>query len=266
MNELELINLLGSKETSSAKTRACPDENLFASYIHEKLSQEKKRELETHFADCDACLETVSILITTGSTPSELVPPALLVRARALAEPKPRFVWRWRWAFATASACVLVLAFGISRYRNSDDGPPAKLVAIKTAPLRTPIVLPSPTVTESTPMVQKPTTPNVHSPALRGAADTLKPVLVSPRNAGTLSSEQPTIRWKPVTDATFYEVTVVTTDGGHVLTQSTGATELSLHDQPVRAGEKYFVTVTAHLGSNRTVRSEPVSFHVISRP
>jgi hypothetical protein len=101
---------------------------------------------------------------------------------------------------------------------------------------------------------------------VRGTNDVQKPVLVFPRNGGIVNSEQPAIRWKPVPDASFYEVTIVTIDGGHVLTQSTNATEFSVHDQPLQTGEKYFVTVTVHLNANRTVRSEPVSFHVTSKP
>ena len=264
MNDQELITLLRSTRTSR-ESRYCPVENQFVAYIHKQLSERQRQELEMHFAECGTCLEALSFLVKAEDALPETVPAALLVSARSIAEPKRSFVWRWRWAFATATACVLILVFlGVWRLRSSHDNVPQQLVASNIEPTRTPISVPSPSLQK--PVVQSPKAPEVRTPAVRGSSDTLKPVLLLPRNGGTLSGEQPAIRWKPMADANLYEVNVVTTDGGHVFTQSTTGTQLTMHDQPLQPGKKYFVTVTAHLSGNRTVRSDLVSFHVTGKP
>jgi hypothetical protein len=70
------------------------------------------------------------------------------------------------------------------------------------------------------------------------------------------------MRWKPVADATFYEVKIVSEDGSAVVTESTNNAELQVNKPALQAGHKYFVKIVAHLSGGRTVTSGPVSFRV----
>ena len=270
MNDQELIELLRSHDQAVTRGWRCPDENLLAAYIHKQLSEEKRRQLDSHFASCNACLETLGLLIGAKETPREEVPAALLVRARSLAEFKPGAVWRWRWALATATACALIVVLlSIWRARDSQYTPGTDdLVAMKTEP--TPEQLIPPSVKPSVPspglVVQKPKSSEKLAPVLRGANDELKPTLIFPREGANVNIQQQSIRWTAVAEASFYEVTIVAPDGGHILTQPTNATEFSLRAQNLPIGGKYFVSVTAHLNGNRTVKSDLVGFHVNAKP
>ncbi len=261
MDERDITNLLRSDAVDAKRGFRCPDDNQLAAYINKQLSTDRKRKLENHFADCKACLETLSFLTTEVGEP-ELVPARLLARARSLASHKPSPLWRWRWAMATATACLLIVV-GFVIWRSRTPQKPIDFVAQTTPPtVDKPTI--GPTIESVQPQVspstQKPRPSETHVPTVRGSGDELKPSVLFPREGSTVVLTKQPLRWKPVEGATFYEVKLLAEDGATVLTERTSNTELQV-SKAVGSG-KYFARVIAHLAGDRTVDSGLVGFKV----
>ena len=264
MSEKELTTLLRSQIRRNTKRGwRCPDNNQLAAYLNGQ-SDQKRSTLEAHFADCKSCLETLAFLTRTVDEPAlESVPSHLISKARSLAVKKP--ITTWRWAFAAATACLLlVFSIAVWKIRSvQNQTPPTDLIAQKTEPPR-PVEIASPTTkpsrNEPIPPVQKPKPTEGRAPLVRGENDQLKPTLISPREGSVLRSAQQPIRWQPVADASFYEVSVVSEDGSPVFTERTSNTEFQMKGLP--DGGKFFVRVVAHLSGGRTVRSDLVGFRL----
>jgi hypothetical protein len=78
-----------------------------------------------------------------------------------------------------------------------------------------------------------------------------------------LPAQAPEFRWKAVAGSLFYEIHVVTEDGSVVWQANVDETSTRLPaGHALRAGEKYFVWVRAHLSGGGTVRSAAISFHL----
>ncbi len=99
-----------------------------------------------------------------------------------------------------------------------------------------------------------PLKPELPRRIIRGENNQSGPALSAPREGGTIGSTSPTLRWQFVPGATFYEVRVVTPDGTPVLNEHSNATQITLNAQSLQPG-KYFVTVIAHFGEGRTLKS-----------
>ncbi|HJX93768.1 MAG TPA: hypothetical protein VJ372_24945 [Pyrinomonadaceae bacterium] len=270
MSERELTTLLQSKKRGNPKRGwRCPDNNKLAAYVNGQLANERKS-LETHFANCTACLETLSFLAQSVDEPLEAVPANLLARARSLGNKQPAVVWRWRWAMATAAACLLIVVLlAVWKSRVLDQPKPGDMVAQQHQPERPsnqlPAVMqtpaPQPTAALYKP-VQTPHPIESRVPVVRGSENQLKPTVVFPRDGAVVKVGQQPLRWKPVADATFYEVKIVSEDGSSVVTEITNNAELQVNKPALQAGHKYFVKIVAHLSGGRTVTSGPVSFRV----
>jgi hypothetical protein len=270
MSERELTALLRSKKRGNPKRGwRCPDNNKLAAYVNGQLANERKS-LETHFANCTACLETLSFLAQSVDEPLEAVPVNLLARARSLGTKKPIVVWRWRWAMATAAACMLIVVLLVVWKARVQDRPkPADLVALQhqpdhpNNPLPTVIQTPaSQAARGSGKAAQSPHPTELRVPVVRGSDDQLQPTVVFPRDGAVVKVGQQPLRWKPVADATFYEVKIVSEDGSSVVTESTNNAEWQVNKPALQPGHKYFVKIVAHLSGGRTVTSGPVSFRV----
>jgi hypothetical protein len=95
----------------------------------------------------------------------------------------------------------------------------------------------------------------------RGLDDPKIPYLISPRNTAILT-QQPTLRWNPVQDATSYKVQI---SGGEVnwTTQVRQPTVVYSGSQPLHPESIYEVNITASNGSSTKDIDEPV-FTVLS--
>jgi hypothetical protein len=258
MSEKELTALLGSREHRNTKRGwRCPDDNQLAAYVNGQSAQRRK-DLEAHFSDCKACLETLAFLVQTSEEPVALVPAHLLVRARSLAEKRSGFGWQWRWAFATAAACLLI-AFTLVTWKSRELKPSPDMVAQGTPPsesVKSPVDLP-PSTTVS--QLQKPKRVETPGPVVRGTRDQTRPTLLFPRDGSVIKPRPQYVRWQAVVDASFYEIKIVTEDGSPVLTERTNNTAFQMG--VFRSG-KYFVTIVAHLSGDRTVASVLTVFNV----
>jgi len=265
MNEDELRALLGSNPAEPKRGWRCPDDNQLAGYVNKQIDDGRKRKLEAHFADCKACLETLAFVAQMLDEPAiEPVPASLVVKARQLADHKPSVIWRWVYV-ASAVCLVIVTTFIVWNFRTQRSKPPSNdIVAQKhqparpTEPLPTNIGVSRP---ENNAPAPKARATETRAPELRGESDQLKPTLIFPREGSTIEMGQP-IRWKPVIDVSFYEVNVVTEDGGSAFNERTNSTQFQLHTAELRPGRKYFVRVVAHLKFDRTVTSDLVGFRV----
>ena len=268
MNEKDLTTLLGSNGLKqNRRTWRCPDENQLTDYVHGQ--SRNRRKLEKHLADCKACLETTTFLLTQFDD-SELVPPGLLTRARTLGERQRANRWHWGWT-AAATACVLIVAAIIlwQSWSAKTPKPATDLVAQRS---ESPLPTTEPPANDNSfpsavsPHVVKPKVKETQKPVVRGTSAGPKLLLIFPREGSTVRLPIQTVRWVPIPDATFYEVKVVTLDGAAVTAPTTNDTELLLPTDALTAGSTYYVTVVAHLSGNRTIRSEPVKFRVAETP
>ncbi|PWT94345.1 MAG: hypothetical protein C5B55_02915 [Blastocatellia bacterium] len=261
MDENELTALLSSKTIEARRTWRCPDANQLAAYVQKELGTEKRRRLELHLADCTACLQTIAFLATEDDS-NLLVPPQIVASARALVSNRPSRVWDWRWAIATATACLLVtVTFIIYKSRVQPTSKPVDLVAENTEPVRPGVTPTGTSKVENKSVTAKPI--ESRAPTVRGSRNNLQPILTLSHDGSVIRGKLQSMRWNAVPDASFYEIKVVTDDGGPVLTQTTNNTQLEIKTDSLAPG-KYFVTVVAHLAGDRSVRSEPVSFRVIA--
>ena len=271
MDEKEIKELLKSDKRSVRRGWRCPDENQLAAYVVGKLDDSKRKSFETHVADCRSCLSAVAFLAESAErTDFEAVPSHVLSRARNLVSAKPPTVWRWRWAMATAAAACVILIVALIALRFRAEQTPTlssgPLVAQEHQP-QPPLVQPLPTTQSPratpTSSIQRPKSTEAQAPSIRGGAGELKPMLVIPREGALLKRDQLQFRWKPVSEASFYELKVVTDEGGSVFQGRASDSQLKLSDDvALQPASKYFVTVVAHMPDGRTVRSNPVSFRL----
>lgn len=262
MDEKELTTLLRSQDfKQSSRTWRCPDENQLASYVNGQLLDRQK--LERHLADCKHCLETASFLLRQFDG-DESVPAAVLARARRLGENGRAHRWNWAWAAAGATACLLIITSIIvwQSWLAKTPKPASDLVAQRNESRLPPPEPPASNQSVVSPHVVKPKVKETQTPIVRGTSTGPKLLLIFPREGSTVHLPIQTIRWLPMPDATFYEVKVVTLDGAAVTAPSTNETELLLPFDALKPGSTYYITVVAHVGGNRTIRSEPVKFRV----
>jgi hypothetical protein len=116
-----------SKSAGHAKSTACPDAEVLATYAEHGLAEEETARWESHFADCDRCQKIISVLAASGEVLAKAEVERLgnlAAASSAAREPVVRntpppwvVIWRrpafWRWlvpAVGMASAAALWFA------------------------------------------------------------------------------------------------------------------------------------------------------------
>lgn len=276
MEDTEIKKLL-QVQSGQAGRRGwrCPDENQLAAYVAQRLSSSARNSIEAHVADCDFCLSQVAFLTQSADwANSEEVPAHLLSGARKLVTRKPSKVINlgWRWAATTAAvACFAVLFVLVVlqlRKQQSVSTTSGPLVAQQTSPE----LVASPQITVAPPAlrlepsqpVQTPKAKSTQTPVVRSkTAEGLLPKLISPRDGAVVRREDLEFRWKPVSEAIFYEVRVMSAEGDLVFEGQTEDTRLKLGSTaPLVPGTKYFVVARAHLRQGKAAKSSVVSFRL----
>jgi hypothetical protein len=104
------------------------------------------------------------------------------------------------------------------------------------------------------------------TPAPAGRSKTVEdllPELISPRNGAVVRREDLEFRWRPVSDAIFYEVRVMSAEGDLVFEGQSETTRLKVGSTaPLVPGTKYFVVARAHLRQGKAAKSSLVSFRL----
>lgn len=278
--EDELRQLLDKNAVENGSHRKfawrCASESKLAALVDGKLESTAKRLLLAHLADCKSCLDQVAFLVESQNwVASDEIPVALKVKAKSLVSSKPGSSVKFAWGWATAAlATCLVIGFIVTltiRLRSSVSSPPAPdqtvaqqsqnpTGAAPTNPPRNPDAV----AIASPPAKVKPSQPKADAsvPVIRNARrENHLPKLLLPRD-GAIVNAPLQLRWETVSDAVFYEVSIMTTTGETVLSQRTDATLLSVAADTLTPGTKYFISVRAHLRDGQTTRSSPVSFRV----
>ena len=275
MDEIELTRLLRLQgRTGNRRGWRCPDEARLAAYAEHRLSGTDQARLESHLADCGACLDQVEFLLGQPAGAKSPVPPQYLSRARALVGPR-RAPWLTpvvRWGTMTAAAAGVILAVGLFRLQSpGEQSPPASLPAaapavaspvpaapasVVPAPAAPPQALAQPAASQAAPR------PAV---AVRNSVEAHSAfALLSPAENATLPRQGLDLRWRAVPGAAYYEAQVVTEEGNVAWSARTDATSIRLPGDgaSLEAGKKYFVWIRAYLAGGGTVKSAAVSFHI----
>lgn len=279
MDENNLKRLLqGQQQGSSKRSWRCPDDARLAAFADQQLPDHLKESIEKHLASCNSCLAEVSFLVKSSELPdAQPVAPQMLSRARNLVSQK-RTVWAdWRWPVATAAAACLVLAvllglaFQLTQSRKSAD---ESLVAKNQPPQSEASSFPSPAAVETPPTltnipgperVESPRpihspVPGVRRPLSPGG---LSPDVLFPSERATVASGDLVVRWTPVNEAAFYEVTLMTDAGDVVFADRSTDVQLKLPAHvKLTPGSKYFVQVTANMPQGNTIKSSVVGFRI----
>ena len=264
MDERKLRRLLRATHPPSDRAgRRCLNETELAAYADDRVSADERARIESHLSDCDTCLGHVAFLARLPmSMPGQVVPPDLLSRARGLgtSRQRPWLTPVLRWS-SVAAAASLVLAVGLRFHQPvttpRTDTPRAAAQPVPEAPPEQPAAaLPPATVT---PAPRVPPRATVR----KSPVPTIEVVVVSPQENATLAASGLDVTWRPVPDALYYDVHVVTEDGTVVWQSKASETSTRLSgNEPLRAGAKYFLWVRAFLASGGMVRSTAVSFRV----
>src|ERR1051326_8945377 len=254
MDEQELIQIIAARGKNTVRRRwNCPSDSQIAGYLEHRLKPEEKVRFESHLADCAYCLSTISALVRQRRASEPVKVPAHLYHG-ALDTVPVRTGWRlsWKWALVPALASLVVI---ISIWRRSPQT--ERLVA--SAPVPAVVVEQSP---QAVPQIQLPT---AEKPQVRKLA-TGKPALqmLEPTPNSVWQKQEVRFRWRPVANATYYEVRVVNSEGDSVWkAQGSNPTVQLPPDLSLPPG-KYFVWVRAYLNNDRTVNAAARAFWVRS--
>ena len=271
MDEKDLRRLLRVQgQAGDEPGRWCPGETEISAFVEHRLLPKDHARIESHIADCDACLEQVTLLVRPPAAEPNPVAPQLLSRARDfVAEQKAAWhapVLRWGAVAATAVLVVFVLTHQV-RAPGVLPMPPAPTANLPapsaTLPAPPAATQPTPALATQPAPAPQPPAPPPQSAVRNSFAKPLQLELQFPSENATLSIGQLEFRWTAVPAATYYEVQLVTDDGTVVWLGKVEETRARpADDVRLEAGRKYFVWIKAHLSGGGTVKSATVSFRI----
>jgi hypothetical protein len=272
MDEKELRRLLRAQGKAAGEPgKRCPGETEIAAYVEQRLPAKDEARIESHLADCDACLEQVMLLVRPPAAEPASVAPQLLSRARDLAA-EQKAAWHapvLRWG-AVAATLVLVAVVLNRQVRAPGVLPvppaPAPNLPAPSATLPAPpaATQPAPQVAAQPAPAPQPLAPPPQSAVRNSIAKPLQLELQFPSENATLSIGQLEFRWTVVPAATYYEVQLVTDDGAVVWIGKVEGTRARPPDAVrLEAGRKYFVWIKAYLAGGGTLKSATVSFFIV---
>ncbi len=282
MDEKTLTRLLRAEGAEAEQPgRNCPDEAVLSAYVEHRIQDGGRAEVETHLADCEACLGQVTFLARQPVEPAAAIAPGAVARARELVALPPSpwrpFVLRWGTALAGV-ACVVLVVVAVLRQGGTVQAPatmpvpdvaagtpsasaPEQPAALPAAGRQPPAGVTVPQAASLRPPAgaAKPAPPTVRSsaPALRTLS------VVSPAEAATPARKDLEFRWHAIPGSLYYEIDIVTDEGTSVWHSRVEGTSARPPDgTKLDAGAKYFVWVKAFLSGGETVKSAAVSFHI----
>src|SRR6266545_887750 len=278
MDDTEIKKLLALQSREAVqRSWLCPDEIQLAAYVDQRLGDAARNPIEKHVAGCDFCLSQVAFLTQAADSTDNVETPAQLVsKARRLVSQKPGSIlnWRWRWAVSAAAVACFALLFvlvALQMRKSRSVSVAGPLIAQQTTPELPASVQPTvaaPT-SRSEPAAPMPTpkSKSIQAPAVRSKASAeLLPKLITPRDGAILRRTDLDFQWAPVSEAIFYEVRIMSTEGSLVFEGQTEDTRIKLGSAaPLVAGTKYFVSIRAHLRQGKTANSGVVSFQLAAR-
>src|SRR5207249_3555045 len=94
-------------------------------------------------------------------------------------------------------------------------------------------------------------------PVIRKAEDESRfPNLLFPHDGAAIKRSSLTFRWQRLADAVSYEISIITTSGDVIVSQTTEQSSVMLPPNvALTVGSKYFVSIRAHMSDGKTARS-----------
>jgi putative zinc finger protein len=258
MDETRLHELMRLRATTTSKRSwRCPGLTTVVAYADGRLEGRSQLQLERHLAVCGHCLDEVAFLLRSQESEQVFdVTPALLARARALAETKTAFGWKPAWSWTALSAAMVLVALVLSLELREPRSIPTSPTPTAVTPGKGSLT-PPPAVQPSPPA--RPTVRNSQkSPT--------SPELILPIEGAVIPRKDVEFRWREVKGSIDYEILVATAEGDVVCRIRTETTHARLpKDISLIPQQKYFVWVRADLPEGRTEKSPAVSFRVGNR-
>jgi hypothetical protein len=210
-----------------------------AAYVDGTLASDATQRLETHLADCDACLSVVGLLSRErdlAGTSADAVPELAMARARALVQSKQS---RWsRWAPHLAAAAV---------------------VLVTISALTSLLQLQGPGIAPDDGGGDRPT----RSTSPRAA----ELQVLYPTAGVTLEPDELRFRWSAVPGSRYYEVRIVSDAGDLVREERVYGTAWQPPERiDLQPGAEYYVQVDAFPADAKAVSSEHVPFRIAAQP
>ena len=227
----------------------CPDDLTIAAYVDNTLSQTRKARVEIHLSKCERCRVVVTDVVKLQRELDLTPPPSELARipvqlGRAVSARSP-----WIWAPVAAAALIVLITVTIGLLRE-----PQKLQVMAPLPPSAPMIAKA----EPRPSHNAPVSEILRKPQL----PEIQPVLLFPRQDSIVVGEHLEFNWKLVSHSSYYEISVVTSDGDLLWEGQTEKLVLHLPSEVVLKRGSYFVWVTAYLPDGRVAKSSPVRFLV----
>lgn len=225
----------------------CPDEHDLAAYVDQQLIGAERERVESHLANCDACLQQVGFLIKQSKTVAGAAPASLVHSAeqlKAAAHEDASFSWKW----VSVAAAIAIVATGLVVSRNTRPNLEEHSTIVATAQQ------------DSAPMIRETPKSGAEAAVRSVSPPASLPRVLSPKPGAIVHTSDFTIRWEAVPDAVAYEVRVVSADGDLIWHTRVRANSVNPPKQTLRPGLKYFVWVRAWLADGKTQQSAAVGF------
>jgi len=236
MGPTKLTSLLrASSGAVRERGTSCPDEEQLAAYVDGGLPPDDAERLESHLADCDACIALVGLLSRQRVEPvAHATPQPELARPDEVLRPQRRSWRRFAPHLAAAAAVLVTISALTNLLQLQGTGSPD---------------VPGERATRNGSDVE----PQLH--------------VLYPTTGITLDAGHLRFRWSAVEGSRYYEVRIVSESGDLIREERVTGTEWQPADPlDLRPGVEYFVQVDAYPGEAKTVSSEHVPFRVTPRP
>lgn len=252
MDERELIQVVEAGDKKIARRRwNCPSDSEIASYLEHHLESIEKLRFEAHLANCDFCLTTVAAIVRQQRTVESVeVPAHLFQQAIDFVSAKSRWIVSWKWIPVPALAAIVVITATLLKSPQQK-----KFVALAPA---------SPIGATPSPEIVPPTSSLATEKQYVRKMVTIAPGLhlLEPKSNSAWQKQELRFRWRPVANATYYEIRVVTSEGDSVWREQ--RSDISAQFPPDLALQpgKYFVWIRAYLNDGRTIKSDARAFWI----
>jgi len=232
MNHDKLKDLLKQTAGNFERQPDCPDDYQLASYLDGGLSESDHSVFESHVADCDYCIERIGILGRAGESDSTIAMPGQAGNRSGMQS-------QWPYAPRWAAAALVVIAVGF-------------LVGRQTS-------------VEVTPFPEQSLGPSAVTERYVEQISPF-PQILSPLEGSTVDLTGLIFKWKDVPDSLFYDIRIVSDDGGLITRERVWDTQWLLPEEiQLQAGAEYFVRVDAFVSEGKSVSSEHTLFKVAGK-
>jgi hypothetical protein len=227
----------------------CPDEQQLAEYADRQLIGDERHAVERHLGTCDKCVEQVAFLVSAVPEQRELVPDEVLRKAFALGKTSSTGTFAtWRLAGAGAFALLLVaLSWRLIEHQGVSKG-----AASETMISKQPAVFAQNQASTTTAVPD-------HN-EVRGSSSA-ESLFLFPLPGTIVDPATLVFRWKPVADAQFYEVELVSDDGSVIWQRRAQSSPISLPPSVhLIKGRTYFVRLRVHTVRGSMEQARAVGF------